>query len=209
MTPKKGCFSLDSLDRGADSFDTPLTSTPEDAFGRICGQHCVTAANIAKCDGLHGVVIFNEHHPLRFGEAEVVDYMGTAWRWAEAAHRHSPANKYFFYSWNCLWRSAASLIHGHNQMMLTRGRHFARIEQLRRAALSYRRRYARSYFDDLYHIHRAMGLGFDKQGVRVLAYLTPLKNSEIVLMAPDFNTAFKKAPYGGWLLPRRAGGAVL
>jgi len=189
------CFSLDSLDRGLDIFDNPEESTSADVFGRIKGKYCITASNIAKCDEWHGVVIFKEHHPLHFNEAEVADYIDAAWRWAEAAHRESPANKYFFCSWNCLWRSAASLIHGHNQMMLTRGRHFARIEHLRRAALTYRHRARRSYFDDLYRIHRALGLGFDKAGIRVLAYLTPLKNNGVILMADSLNAPFKRMVY--------------
>ena len=189
------CFSLDRVDKGVDSFDTPEGSTSEDIFGRIHGKHCVTASNIAKCDEWHGIVVFKEHHPLRFNEEQVADYLDTAWRWAQAAFRESPDNKYFFYSWNCLWRSAASLIHGHNQMMLTRRRHFARIESLRTSTLAYRRRFHSNYFDDLYTVHRSLGLAFDKHGVRVLAYLTPVKSNEIVLIAKDFNAALKKRIY--------------
>ena len=192
---EKECFSIDSLDEGIDSFDTPLDSTPEDVFGRIQGKHCVTASNIAKCDGMHGVVVFAEHHPLRFNKEQVLDYLDTAWRWAEAAHKQNPPSKYFFYSWNCLWRSAASLVHGHNQVMLTRGRHFARIEHLRRAALAYRRRSGQNYFDDLYRAHESLGLAFDKSGARVLSYLTPLKNSEIVIMSSSFSAPFKEEIY--------------
>jgi hypothetical protein len=189
------CLSLDRVDMGVDSFDTPEGSTSEDIFGRIQGKHCITASNIAKCDEWHGIVVFKEHHPLRFNEEQVSDYLDTAWRWARAAHRESPDNKYFFYSWNCLWRSAASLIHGHNQMMLTRRRHFARIESLRKSALAYRRRFRGNYFDDLFTAHRSLGLAFDKQGVRALAYLTPVKSNEIVLIAEDFNNDFKKCVY--------------
>jgi len=189
------CYSLDSFDKCLDSFNHPLQNTPEDTFGRVRGKYCLTASNIAKCDGQHGVVIFNEHHPLRFGEAEVADYIDTAWRWAKSAHRESPTNKYFFYSWNCLWRSAASLIHGHGQVMLTRGRHFARIEHLRKCALAYRRRHKHRYFDDLYLIHRAMGLAHENDGVRVLSYLTPVKNSGIVILGKALDAPFKKTVY--------------
>jgi hypothetical protein len=178
-----------------DSFDSPETSTCEDIFGRIHGKHCITASNIAKCDGWHGIVVFREHHPLRFSEEQVTDYLETAWSWAQAAHQASPANKYFFFSWNCLWRSAASLIHGHSQVMLTRSRHFARIESLRKATLTYQRRYGTNYFGDLIEAHRALGLAFDKQGVAVLAYLTPVKSNEIVLIAKELNSSFKRQVY--------------
>ena len=189
-----GC-SLDSLDKCLDNFARPRENTPEDTFGRIQGQYCITASNIAKCDGQHGLVIFNEHHPLHFNEAEVIDYLDTAWRWAETAHRANPANKYFFYSWNCLWRSAASLTHGHNQMMLTRGRHFAHIEHLRKCALTYRRRHKQDYFGDISRLHQALGLVTYRQEVCALAYLTPLKNNEVVILAKNMGRSFQKMVY--------------
>ena len=188
---EESSFSPDSLDKGIDIFDHPLTSTPGDTFGRIHGKHCLTASNIAKCDGQHGLVIFKERNPLRFGEVEIADYIDTAWRWASSAHRENLAHKYFFFSWNCLWRSGASLIHGHSQMMLTRNRHFARIEHLRKCALSYKQRHKQNYFDDLYRLHRALGLAGDKNGVRVLSYLTPIKNNGVVITANALDTAFK------------------
>jgi hypothetical protein len=194
-TRETECFSLDSLDAAPDSFDTPEKSTSEDTFGRIRGKFCVTASNIAKCDGWHGVVVFREHHPLRFDEEKVIDYLETAWRWAKAAHHQSPENKYFFYSWNCLWRSAASVVHGHNQMMLTRGRHFSRIEHLRKAALSYSRRFGRNYFDDLFKAHECLGLASVYTGIRRMAYLTPLKSNEIVLTSGKFNKPFMRRIY--------------
>ena len=190
-----GSSSLDSLDKCADNFDRPRINTPEDIFGRIQGKYCLTASNVAKCDGWHGVIIFKEHHPLRFGEAEVSDYLDVAWDWAGSAHRESPASKYFFFSWNCLWRSAASLTHGHAQMMLTRRQHFARIEHLRKCALAYRRRHQRNYFEDLCLVHQALGLTENHGGTRMLAYLTPIKHNGIVILAKAIDTPFKKAVY--------------
>ena len=45
---------------GQDPFAKPLLSTTADPFGRVEGKYCVTAGNVAKCDGHHGVIIFNE-----------------------------------------------------------------------------------------------------------------------------------------------------
>jgi len=194
-TREKSPVSLDSLDMGTDSFANPLENTPEDTFGRIEGQHCITASNIAKCDELHGLVIFKNSHPLRWGRDEVADYIETAWRWAQKAHSLHPLNRYFFFCWNCLWRSGASINHGHAQMTLSRGKAYSRIESLRKAAQSYRRRYKANYFDDLFKVHRSLGLVFDRDGVRVLACLTPVKNSEIILMADRLDTPFKENMY--------------
>jgi len=165
-------------------FNDPLEKTPEDVFGRIEGKYCVTASNVAKYEGFHGVIVFKEADPLRFTREQVIDYIDTGCRWAQAAHAVDPEAKYFFFMWNCGGRAGASLPHGHAQVMLGRGRHYAKIEQLRLASLSYEQRHGANYFDDLYRVHRALDCGFEKNGVRVLACLTPVKEKETVLIAP-------------------------
>jgi len=194
-TREKTDVSLDSLDMGADSFANPRENTPEDTFGRIEGRYCITASNIARCDELHGLVIFKNPHPLRWGREEVVDYIDTAWRWAQKAHSGHPLNRYFFFCWNCLWRSGASINHGHAQMTLSRGRAYSRIEALRKAAQVYCRRYGTNYFNDLFNVHNALGLAFDRDGVRIIACLTPVKNNEVILMADRLDTSFKTSVY--------------
>ena len=79
--------------------------------------------------------------------------------------------------------------------MLSRSRNYARIESLRKSALAYKRKYGSSYFNNVFHIHRSLGCAFDKGGVRVLAYLTPVKNREIVLTADGLTKAFKESIY--------------
>ena len=176
---------LDRLN-GADPLAHPLTGTPEDRFGRVRGRYCVTAANVAKFDGYHGLVIFDERHPLRWTRAQVHDYVDTAWRWAELAHRGDPQAVYYMFIWNCLWRAGASLLHGHAQMILGRDMHYAEVEKLRRAALLYQANFRTDYFEDLYRAHRSVGAGFARpDGVRVLASLTPIKEHEVLLLAPD------------------------
>jgi len=176
-----------------DAFCRPLEATPEDAFGRVQGQHCITAANVAKYDGLCSVVIFDEHNPLVFGPEQVKDYFDTALSWARQAHCVDKEAVYFFLLWNCLWRSGSSVLHGHAQMSLGRGMHYAKVERLRRAALLYRIGHGVNYFDDLYAVHKALGLAVDDGPVRILAHLTPLKDKEVILMAPRLDDDLKRA----------------
>ncbi len=171
---------------GGDPLGDPLTGTPEDTFGRVAGRFCVTASNVAKFDGHHGLVVFNERHPLRWAREHIHDYVDTAWRWAELAHHGDPRAVYYMFIWNCLWRAGASLLHGHAQMILGRDMHYAEVEKLRRAALLYQANFRTNYFEDLFRVHRAIGAGFERQdGVRVLASLTPIKEHEVWLLAPD------------------------
>ncbi len=93
--------------RRMDTFVDPLTGTPEDVFGRVTGKACVTASNVAKYDGFHGLVIFDEYIPFRFTQESLTDYVDTSLEWARRAHQHDPQAKYFFLMWNCLWRAGA------------------------------------------------------------------------------------------------------
>ena len=175
--------------------EQPLANTPADTFGRIEGKFCVTAANVAKFDGFHSLVIFNEHNPLRFNREMLNDYFDTGLRWAQAAHAVDPAAKYYLFMWNCLWRAGASLVHGHAQVLLGREAHYPAVEHLRRAARDYRARHNADYFNDLYHAHAAVGCGFEKEGVRVLANLAPVKENEVLLVAPRLSDSLKDRTY--------------
>jgi hypothetical protein len=49
-----------------DPFCAPEKGTPADVFGRVRGAHSTTASNVAKYDGFHGLVVFDDHDPSRF-----------------------------------------------------------------------------------------------------------------------------------------------
>jgi galactose-1-phosphate uridylyltransferase len=171
-------------------FCHPETLTPEDVFGegepgRVRGKHCLTASNVAKYDGYHSVVIFDEHDPLRFNAERIHDYLATALRWAKRAHNADVEAKYFFLMWNCLWKGGASIVHGHMQVALGRGMHYARVEHWRRQALLYRLAHGENYFQDLYRAHAALGLATELGQTKVIASLTPVKEREVLLVAPS------------------------
>ncbi len=121
-----------------DPFCRPETGTPADVFGRVEGRWGITASNVAKYDGFHGVLVFKDHDPLApLDAAAVRDHLTTARRWAERALEVDPAARYYLLLWNCLWRAGGSIVHGHMQMTATRGMHYPKIELLRRQALAY------------------------------------------------------------------------
>jgi hypothetical protein len=178
--------------RDNDLFCCPEDNTPEDLFGRVVGKYCITASNISKYDGLHGLVIFNDFDPLRFFREQVIDYIDVGWEWAKKARIKQPQAKYFFFIWNCLWRAGASIHHGHAQVMLATDRHYSRIEKLRRVALDYSRNYGSNYFTDLFQAHRSVGCAVEKNGVQILAHLTPFKDNEVIIIAEALNLSFKE-----------------
>lgn len=178
-----------------DPFCKPLEGTPADSFGRVRGKHSITASNIAKYDGFHGVVVFDEHNPLVFSAEQVSDYLDTALAWAHKAHDADREARYFFLLWNCLWKSGASILHGHAQMTLSRDLHYAKVEHLRRSARRYRETYGTNYFDDLYTVHQALGLALENGHTRILAYLTPIKEKEVLLISEELDQDLKESIY--------------
>jgi hypothetical protein len=203
QAPAGGDADLEKLlaERAGGDFCHPEEHTPADVFGRIRGRFSTTAANVAKGDGWHGVIIFDEHHPLRFNQAQVFDYVDTAQAWLRAAHEADPEARYPFFIWNCLWRSGASILHGHAQVTLTRGGHYAKVEALRQAAGRYRQRHGSDYFADLAAVHRALGLALDHGSAPdhgsaiVLPSLTPFKEMETHVIAPRLDDDLKSALY--------------
>lgn len=174
---------------GQDPFCHPLTGTPADAFGRVQGQHCVTASNVAKYDALHSVVIFDTHNPLTLSEEQICDAFDTARRWLDQAHHAYPHACYPFVMWNCLPRSGASIVHAHLQVALGEERPYARVELWRQAANRYRQEHGRDYFESLYAAHFALGLAGREGSVHWMAHLTPVKEKEIVLVGDAMDGA--------------------
>jgi hypothetical protein len=171
-----------------DPFCRPEEGTPADVFGRVRGEHSVTASNVAKYDGFHGVVVFDDHNPLHLTPGKVSDYVAVGLEWCRRALETDPEARYPFLMWNSLWRAGGSIIHGHAQVTATRGTHYPKVEHLRRAALSYGAEHGSGYFDDLCRVHEALGLALPAEaGVRAFASLSPVKEKELVVIgeSPD------------------------
>jgi hypothetical protein len=154
--------------------------TSEDIFiesGRIKKETCFTASNPGKYDGYHGLVIFNDHDPYSF--ANFRDYLNCSIEWAKDARKNDRDAIYFFFMWNCLWKAGGSIIHGHTQMSLGKGMHYGKIEYLLKAANGY----GENYFEAIYKVHELLGLGFKTNNVKIMAYLTPIKEKEVLIIA--------------------------
>ncbi|MBE2899626.1 hypothetical protein DNK57_02115 [Methanothermobacter thermautotrophicus] len=168
-------------------FCMPELYTPEDDFGRVRGQHSITASNIAKYDAWSGLLIFRKHNPLDFSFEELSDYLSTASKWFELAAKSS-GFRFPFIVWNCMPRAGASQIHGHMQLLLGE-RPYGKVSFLEEASRRYLETYGSSYQDDVFRVHSAIGLGAEYGDVSVYASITPVKEREI-------NITFK-SEFGG------------
>lgn len=175
------------INKKNDPFCNPLRSTPADIFGRVKGESCITCSNIARYDGMHGLIIFDEHNPLKFSKENISDYLDTGLKWAKKANKVDKDAIYFFFMWNCLWKAGASIIHGHAQLLLAREMHYSKIEHFRKIAEEYKKNYGSDYFEDLFNIHNWLGLGIKSKNVKILSYLTPVKNDEVLIIGDSVN----------------------
>jgi hypothetical protein len=178
-----------------DNFCKPLTGTPADTFGRVKGRSCISAANVAKYDALHSLVVFKKHNPLDFSEKDVQDYFSTAMNWYSLAHKKNPSAIYPFLLWNCLWRSGASIIHGHIQMVLGEGMHYAEAEHFNEIRKNYRTKFSSDYFEDLYKTHEMIGLGLKNGRNRLLMSITARKEKEITIVGPALDNSIVSMIY--------------
>jgi hypothetical protein len=140
-------------------------------------------------------VIFSEHDPLAFTRASVQDAVSVARQWFDASHQVDPSAVYPLVMWNCLWKSGASIPHGHMQVSLSREMHYGQIERQRRIAAEYRREHGANFFDDTFAIHEALGIGVERNGIRVMAHLTPRKEKECMLYGNALDEGFVDVLY--------------
>jgi len=161
--------------------------TPFDSFGRIRGDHCVTACNVAKYDGKHGLIVFSEHDPFKFTRESILDSLRVAVRWFDATADPSRGFNYPFLMWNCRWRAGASLEHGHMQMTMAKDRPYPKLTALQLAAGRYRDQYGQDYFQDMYRAHEQIGLGFRRGQIQLVVSVCPFRDRETLIVGPRLN----------------------
>ena len=66
---------------------------------------------------------------------------------------------------------------------MTRDRPYARVELLRRASQNYKLKTNNEYFEDIYKIHKSIGLSHKSGDVKLFANITPVKEKEITIIS--------------------------
>ncbi|MCA9390225.1 hypothetical protein KC571_02370 [candidate division WWE3 bacterium] len=171
-------------------FNQPEKLTPEDTFGRLRGDYCITASNVSRYDKWHSVIIFDEPNPLKWSEDQLVDYLSIANEWFTKVHEKDESAWFPFFQWNCLWRAGASIPHGHMQMSVKQNKPYSQIEKMRAASWQYENETGSNYFDDYYEVHEALGLAFSQDGFRYIFPIDPKKEREVIVLMDAFDEKF-------------------
>lgn len=166
-----------------DPFCDPEHQTPADAWGRVRGRHAVTGANAAMYDAHHGVLVFNRHDPLAFDAEQIVEMLHLGREWADRSREADPDAVNYLLIWNCGPRAGGSVVHGHAQLLLGRGRPYPRMQRLLRDAIAYREATDLDFMAEVVGAHRDLGLVVSEaDGVAMLAHLTPIKERELLIV---------------------------
>lgn len=176
------CFDRFCLRKKTRKVDL-LNKTAHDVRGRIESKYCLTASNVAKAAGCHGMVVLRDHHPLHWDRDVIFDAISTAQEWHRRSHEMKPECKYPFTFWNCLRKSGASQLHGHMQTMLMPNRFPGNIELLLRAAKHFQSSQGRDYFQELLWCHDQLGLTSKLGNATALAHIAARKERE--MSGPD------------------------
>ncbi len=176
-----------------DAFCTPEKSTPIDEVGRIKGKYTITCANLSKFEKYHSVIIFKKHNPFDIKYKEMSEAFDTALEWFDKIKNINQKAIYPLLLWNYLWKSGASIIHPHLQVVVSE-KQFPKQKTFFKLVSKYRKKYKRDYIEDLFKVHKNIGLGITYKKIKIFPYLTPIKEKEIFIIG-KYGKDFKKAIY--------------
>ncbi|GFO15639.1 hypothetical protein PoB_004214400 [Plakobranchus ocellatus] len=169
--------------------------TAEHTFGREETKLSFTASNIFKLDTLHAVVTIKDHDPINWSLEQYMDMMMLTVKWLKKAHASDPSAVYPAIIWDLLPKSGSSQLHPHDQVFLSPNRYQGMVETWRRAAQDYFVDFQSNYFSDLVSIYSALGLVATHRSAVALASLTPRKDNEVIIIAPEADTDFFELIY--------------
>jgi hypothetical protein len=116
-------------------------------------------------------------------------------KWFDKAYNSNRSAAYPFLLWNCLWRSGASIVHGHFQLLLGESLHYAEAEYYNELRRDYYEKFDSDYFSDLYKLHQLIGLGFERKKIKIFTNITPRKDKEVTIVADKLDKDCVSAIY--------------
>jgi hypothetical protein len=176
-----------------EAFCHPQDQTPQDPIGRLEGKHTITAANLMSYNRHHSLVIFKKHDPLDIKYPAFSEALDAAFEWFEKTNTLDKKSVHPILIWNYLWKSAASIIHPHLQIMLSETQ-FPSQKNMEKISSSYRKKHNSDYLKDFSKIHDSLNLLTRNKDAQIISHLVPIKENEVIVIG-KFNDSFKKSLY--------------
>lgn len=169
--------------------------TAEHDFGRVESELSFSASNIFKLDRLHAVITIKDHDPVNWSYEQYMDMMRLTNVWLDKAFKSEPEAMYPAIIWDLLPKSGSSQLHPHDQVFLSPNRYQGMVENWRRGGQDYYADHRSNYFTDLITLYSALGLAVPFKSAVALASLTPRKDNEVDIIAPEANDDFFQLIY--------------
>jgi hypothetical protein len=164
-------------------FCDPKKYTPEDEIGRLENKYSITSSNLLKGAKNHSLVIFKKHKDI--GLKDIKGALELSFLW----FKKNKGNKFLI--WNYLWRSGASISHPHFQLYSLENLP-EKLKFIKERTNWYKKSYKSDYFDDLFKLHKKIGLAKESKGLKILIELAPFKEKEVIILSKDWEENIKE-----------------
>jgi hypothetical protein len=164
-------------------FCDPKKYTPEDEIGRLENKYSITSSNLLKGAKNHSLVIFKKHKDI--GLKDIKGALELSFLW----FKKNKGNKFLI--WNYLWRSGASISHPHFQLYSLENLP-EKLKFIKERINWYKKSYKSDYFDDLFKLHKKIGLAKESKGLKILIELAPFKEKEVIILSKDWEENIKE-----------------
>ncbi|MGC8981611.1 MAG: hypothetical protein ACP5JU_01535 [Minisyncoccia bacterium] len=164
-------------------FCNPKKYTPEDEVGRLENKYSISSSNLMKGAKNHSLIIFKKHK--NFGLKDLEETLSLSFLW----FKKNIGNKILI--WNNLWRAGASIPHPHFQIF-SLDTIPEKLKFIKLRLDLYKNLYKSDYFDDLFRLHKKLGLAKEKNGLRIIIDLAPFKENEIIILPKDWDKNIKE-----------------
>jgi len=196
MIAKSTSQISDELEEIPDKCDfcSPLNYTGVDLWGRIERDTCLTASNCAKYDGMHSLIVFKDHSPVKYSKEKLNDVFSITEEWLHCANEKNDRAVFPMISWNCREMANASQRHGHAHLLLAEQFHYGRYRFLDNVNKQYTAQNpGHNYFLDLIAASRTLGLVKSIGFSHIVTNLTPTFVHDFSIISWNFDKEFRDA----------------
>jgi hypothetical protein len=181
---KSAIFNLSRKKRPQPNVEAPIeekdpfchyqTETPIDEIGRLENESSVTASNLSKMADYHSLVIFKKHNFSDLTEQDFLSAINLAQEWFEKIQNLDNEIKTKIFIWNYHFRSGASILHPHFQLLAYKSFPL-KIIALKAKLEDYQKNFQSHYFDDYFNLMAKVNLAEEKDDLKICVSLTPEK----------------------------------
>ncbi|GIW65058.1 MAG: hypothetical protein KatS3mg093_037 [Candidatus Parcubacteria bacterium] len=171
-----------------DPFCHYQTETPIDELGRLEGQFVTTAANLSKMADYHSLLIFKKHQFDFLDSNDFKEAIEISQQWFQKIKNYDPAIQTQILIWNYHYRSGASILHPHFQLLAYKEIPI-KLKFLFERFKNYQTNFTNHYLNDYCQLAQELGLGEKIGNFNFWFSLTPPKEKGLFFYG-DLNNVF-------------------